>query len=286
MSNWKKSPFRGNSTLRDRWPIEQDLLDPWAGDEALYPIEDRQHTHALYDAQKYVEYILWAKRAGIPMEISHDDTHIQKATHLCSLDFLANLTEDWVPDIGLFAQERVLGPFAPYVDLQVLCGAVLCFSPLLKHSITPAGRFADTQKSMHKIALGIQAKSPCMIWERNEQGYVNALLPIAPQLVPDGYVHNLPTSQYFIARISPTEHGWKASCVLPIPVIHQNYVYNILYLEWIKLQQHGGRIFWEDILRYRSELVYRSTIEHCYIHAYEETIQCWEYFLSPVEVEN
>ena len=285
MSNWKKSPFRSSSTLRDRWPIEQDLLDPWAGDEILYPIEDLQHAHALYDEQALADYLTWAKKKGIPQEISHDDAHIQKSTHLCTLDFLANLTEDWVPDVALFAQDRVIGPFAPYPKLQVLCGAVLCFSPLLKHGITPAGRFADTQKSEHKIALGIQAKSPCMIWER-EGNNIKALLPLAKQLTPTGIVHNLPDSRFCIARVCPTEYGWEASCVLPVPVVHYKYVYNILYLEWIKLQQNGGRIFWEDVLRYRAELIYRSTIEHCYIHAYEETIQCWEYFLSPVLAEN
>ena len=286
MSSWKKSPFRSNNTLRDRWPIAQDLIDPWAGDEIFYPIEDLAHAHALFDAQKRKDYILQAEQNGISKHIRHDDSHVQKATHLCSLDFLANLTEDWVPDIGLFAQERVLGPFAPYPKLRRLCGAILCFSPLLKHGITAAGRFADTQNSAHKIALGIQAKSPCMIWERQEYNQVKPLLALTRHLIPKGEIKRLPQSQYFVARICPTTAGWTASCVLPVPTIHQAYIHNILILEWIKLQQSGGRMFWEDVLRYRAELIYRSALEYCFINAYEETLTCWESFLSPVVGEN
>ena len=286
MSNWKKSPFRSTSTLRDRWPIAQDLIDPWAGDEILYPIEDQKHAHALFDATKLKSYLAWAKEQGLSKTIRHDDSHVQKATHLCSLDFLANLTEDWVPDIGLFAQERVLGPFAPYPKLKRLCGAILCFSPLLKHGITAAGRFADTQNSAHKIALGIQAKSPCMIWEREENNHVQPLLAVAKHLIPKGEVQGLPQSRFFVARMCPTNNGWTTSCVLPVPMIHTSYIHNMLILEWIKLQQSGGRMFWEDVLRYRAELIYRSTLEYCFIHAYEETLACWESFLSPVVGEN
>ncbi len=286
MSNWKKSPFRSTNTLRDRWPISQNLMDPWAGDEIFYPIEDLEHAHALFEEKKLNAYIQWAKERGISSTLRHDDSQIQHATHLCTLTFLSNLTEDWVPDIGLFAEERVLGPFAPYPNLRVLCGAILCFSPLLKHGITAAGRFADTQNSEHKIALGIQAKSPCMVWEIQNRNKVRPLLELTHQLIPNGEVKGLPESRYCVARICPTIDGWTASCVLPVPRIHIAYVRNILRLEWIKLQQSGGRMFWEDVLRYRAELIYRSALEYCFLHAHEETLRCWESFLLPAVGEN
>ena len=72
MSNWKKSPFRSTSTLRDRWPIAQNLMDPWAGDEILYPIEDQKHAQALFDETKLKSYFAWAKEKGLSKIIRHD----------------------------------------------------------------------------------------------------------------------------------------------------------------------------------------------------------------------
>jgi hypothetical protein len=286
MSNWKKSPFRSTTTLRDRWPVEQDLLDPWAGDEVFYPIEDLNYSQSLHNEQCLEEYIKKANKKGYSRIPTYDDSYVQKATQLCSLSFLANLTEDWVPDIAMFAEERVLGPFAPYPQLKILCGAILCFSPLLKHGITAAGRFADTQKSAFGSALGIQAKSPCMIWQQTINKEVKPLLPMSERYIPQERVHGLPDSSFFIGRICPTKDGWQASCLLPIPIVGARYVYNMLTMEWLKLQQSDARMFWEDVLRYRSELIYRSALEYCFIHAPKETIQCWDSYLSLVVEEN
>ena len=285
MSVWKKSPFRAQHDLRDRYPIIQDQLDPWGGDEYFYPIEDIDFNLSLYNIKKRGEYIKSRSRDGFSTDLIHDGSRLNTPTELCSVHFLANLTEDWVPDIGMFGQERVLGPFAPYSSLQVLCGAILCFSPLLKHGVTPAGRFADTQKSDCILSLGTQAKTPCMLWRQQDQ-HVFPLLPLAQHYHPIGKVQNLPNQELFIARISPLTSHWEASCVLPIPAAHTKYLYNRLMLEWLKLQQSNTRVFWEDILRYRSELVYRSILEYCYIYAHKETILCWESYLSHATMVN
>ena len=218
MSNWKKSPFRSSISLRDRWPVEQDLIDPWAGDEYFYPFEDPKFYASLYNHEALNKYIENAKLNGYKVDLKHDDSTILNSTELCSIDLLANLTEDWIPDIAIFAEERVLGPFAPNSGLRKLCGAVLCFSPLLNHGLTAAGRFADTQRSSFSKNLGIQAKSPCMIWEKTEEKQVKPMLPLANQYLPQEDVSNLPESAFFIARICPTIDGWQASCVLPIPI--------------------------------------------------------------------
>ena len=286
MSNWKKSPFRSQTSLRDRYPIEQNLLDPWAGDECFYPIEDHDFAQAVHDNDLLKQYITTAKQKGYSRIPKHDDYQLLKAEYLCPLSYLANITEDWVPDIGMFAQERVLGPFAPFNHFRVLCGAILCFSPLLKHGITPAGRFSDTQKSIYSVVIGIQAKSPCMIWKQDGNGHVIPLLPIAPQYIPKDPVQNIPKEQYFIGRICPTIHGWITCCALPIPVVETQYITNMISMEWLKLQQSNALMFWEDVLRYRGELIYRSALEYCFIHAYQETIQCWDSFLLDVQVEN
>ena len=286
MSTWKKSPFRSASTLRDRYPIEQDLVDPWAGDECFYPIEDLDFSRALHDEDLRKQYCKMAKQKGYTKAPQHDDYQLLKAEYLCPLSYLANITEDWVPDIGMFAQERVLGPFAPYQSLGILCGAVLCFSPLLKQGITPAGRFSDTQKSRYSVVIGIQAKSPCMIWKKEKHDYLTPLLPIASQYIPTEPVKNIPNNDFFIGRVCPTTSGWIACCTLPLPHVEIRYIHNMLRMEWLKLQQSSAVLFWEDVLRYRAELIYRSALEYCFIHAYTETIQCWESFLWDVQEEN
>jgi len=286
MSIWKKSPFRATQSLRDRYPIHQDLLDPWGGDEAFFPLHDEEFILALHDKDALQKFLSRCKREGFKRDIIHDGSRLNMVTELCSIEFLSNLAEDWIPDIGIFGEERVLGPFAPHPQLRILCGAILCFSPLLKHGITPAGRFADTQKSPYKISLGLQAKTPCMVWRRDKDQHVTPLLPLAQHYHPIGPVHNLPKQEFFIARISPLKSYWQASCVLPVPKVNIPYLQNRLMLEWLKLQQTNARIFWEDILRYRAELVYRSILEYCYIDLYKETILCWDSFLSPVTTES
>ena len=285
MSVWKKSPFRAQHDLRDRYPILQELLDPWGGDEAFYPLEDKEFMLALHESSRLEQYLLQSARKGHKKQLIHDGSRLNPTSELCSEIFLANLTEDWIPDIGLFGQERVLGPFAPYPAWKILCGAILCFSPLLKHGVTPAGRFVDTQKSNHTLSLGLQAKTPCMLWKQKDQ-CVEPLLPLATHYRPTGKIHKLPNQTCFVARISPLQAGWTASCVLPVPEIETKYLYNRLLLEWLKLQRSNARIFWEDILRYRSELIYRSILEYCYIYQYKETISCWESYFSRATTES
>ena len=286
MSNWKKSPFRSPVEMRDRWPIVQDLLDPWAGDECFYPFDQSRLHQSLLNKEDLEQYIQERIQQNTSIKLVHDGAPLQTCRQPCEQELLANITEDWVPDIGLFVQERVLGPFAPHHPFQILCGAILCFSPLLKHGITPAGRFADLRNNKRSASIGIQAKAPSMIWHIDQHQKATPLLPLGSAYIPTSPIHNVAANSLIIARISPTSKGWSAHCILPIPTVGKKYIWNRLFLEWLEFQRCNKRIFWEDILRYRSELLYRSALEYCFVYAQEETKKCWDSYFSHVVQEN
>ena len=57
MSYWKKAPFGIPPDLRSSWPIEQDAVDPWAGDELSFLQDSDAYIKALYCRKKQAEYI-------------------------------------------------------------------------------------------------------------------------------------------------------------------------------------------------------------------------------------
>ena len=100
---------------------------------------------------------------------------------------LADLCEDVVPDIGIYAIDRVFGPMGHFANLQ-LVGAIMAFAPLLDHHKTPIGqlnaenrRFTQTQR----LSMACQAMTPVMLYEIDDhqcilyfllQGNINILL--------------------------------------------------------------------------------------------------------------
>ena len=135
-------------------------------------------------------------------------------------------------------------------------------------------------------SIGVQAKAPTMIWYINTHKEATPLLPVSPQYCPTSPIENLIPNSNIIARFFPTKDGWKACCVMPIPIVGTKYIWNRLWLEWLELQRCNKRIFWEDILRYRSELLYRSTLEYCFLYAKEETQRCLDLYFLPVTKES
>ena len=80
MSVWKKSPFRAQHDLRDRYPILQELLDPWGGDEAFYPLEDKEFMLALHESSCLEQYLLQSARKGYKKQIIHDGSRLNPIT--------------------------------------------------------------------------------------------------------------------------------------------------------------------------------------------------------------
>ncbi len=279
MSHWKKAPFGNPAELRATWPIKQDVFDPWAGDELSNAQNDTAYLSALHSRQHQQEYLRKAQQDGLKITPFFDRSIIHKAAAILSDAQLAAIAEDWVPDLGIFAEERVLGPFAPQPRLRTLCGAVLSFSPLLEHSFTPIGQYGSLKsrkKGLHR--LGVQAKTPAMLWKINADQSVSALLPVEERYKPKGPIEIKYQTPFVIAKITNTESGYKLNAALPLTHVSKDYVFNRVRLEWVRLQYHNRYIYWEDMLRFRSELLYRSCLEYCFINHKKETQQCLDIF--------
>ena len=279
MSYWKKAPFGNSASLRDSWPIDQETFDPWAGDELHSLPCDSDYIQSLEDIQKQRQFLAKALKDSMKILPFHDRSIIHKAQSVMSDTQLAAIAEDWVPDIGLFAEERVLGPFAPRHKLRTLCGAILSFSPLLRHNCTPIGQYGSLKsRTKGSHSLGIQAKTPVVPWKIHDNDSVSPLLPIEERYIPNMPLQSLPQTPFMIARIVASSTGYTLSCVLPLPAVSPQYLFNRMRLEWIRLQYQNRYIYWEDMLRFRAELLYRSSLEYCFVHHKKETEQCLDTF--------
>jgi hypothetical protein len=190
---------------------------------------------------------------------------------------IADICEDTVPDIGIFAREQVFGPFKSEQCLDILSGAVLSLSPLLAGNLLPLGRFCR-QRPRPPKRLGRQfatlARTPAMLW-RLDRGPPEPMLPLYGTYRPEGKVAGLPDAPAMVARIAATESGPEACCVMPMPLVDPSHPLERIRIEWLRLQRHCFPFFWEDLLCYRSELLYRSACEWGWTHARKEVIRCW-----------
>ena len=183
---------------------------------------------------------------------------------------LAALCEDRIPDIGAYATDRVFGPLSDNLNNSaahaVLAAAVLFFSPTAPHHTSPAGRACDDRPKLPanvRTAIMTVAKSPALLWKVLPNQHIQPLLPISSHLCPQQTVKHLPNSPFMIARVAwtPTPHAY---CVLPLSTVHIDNIFYRLWLEWLRVQRHTIKICWEDLLRFRSELLYRSVGEYLY----------------------
>jgi len=198
---------------------------------------------------------------------------------------LADLCEDVVPDIGIYAIDRVFGPLGHFANLQ-LVGAIMAFAPLLDHHKTPIGqlnaenrRFTQTQR----LSMACQAMTPVMLYEIDEH-QLHPLLPIARQyqhsfLFSENLKHRFKGAKKLICRVYNIGDGrYHIGCALPLVDIDADFVYTVVMREYMRLQRNAKRLFWEDILCYRSEIIYLHACMYSYVHYYKETETCWSYY--------
>ena len=117
-----------------------------------------------------------------------------------------------------------------------------------------------------------------MLW-RTEG--VEPLLPISDRWLPEGPVSGLPETPSFVGRIYKTPDGWQCCCVLPLPLLPDpGPLQARIHLELMRLRRFERRISWEDVLRDRGEVLYRSVCEQLWLE--EDTrsalAACWSEF--------
>lgn len=308
MRNWKKSPFAMMDIGRE---ASKPILDcGFDGDASIYKVGsyenykiranylerpvmseedflqmDRNFFETYQKSYRLSDYHIFAEQLCLYHEPYYAHRAYREVIDVLDDRLLANLCEDVVPDIGIYGIDRVFGPMGDHANLQ-LVGAVMAFAPLLDHQKTPIGqlnaenrRFTQTQR----LSMACQAMTPVMLYEI-EDHELRPLLPIAHQYQrPLRFSKNL--KQHFcgahkvLCRVYNLGDGnFYIGCPLPLFDVDSDFIYRVVMREFLRLQRNAKRLFWEDILCYRSEITYLHACMYAFSHFYEETIQCWSYY--------
>jgi len=207
---------------------------------------------------------------GLPATPHHDKRPSKIAPiHLEALQ-VWEMLENGVPDVVMIALDRVLGPYADEVlhrDLHRIAVEAFAFSPTVDIGLPATKRWAqDVLRPSPEIRAAMRAfeHSPAMLWEVTEQGECTPLLPLADAYCPSGSVLGEPQKlprckgETLVARIAPIKDGtWQILGGLWVHAPPLAGLLERLELEHLRLSRHERRLTWEDLLRFRAELLYR-----------------------------
>ncbi|MCB9761073.1 MAG: hypothetical protein H6739_14635 [Alphaproteobacteria bacterium] len=196
---------------------------------------------------------------------------------------LCDVVTDYVPDAGMTAPDRFLGPWAdaaPSRALQRAAAANLCFLPTMDGGGSALQRWAGTPpKPAQALRAAARAArhAPPMLW-RVEAGRWTPLLPLAAPYAPDGDVKGAiaplePERPIVcaVARLYPVaDAGWFAFAAVGLGrEIPTEPLMERLRLELLRARRHERRATFEDLLRRRPEVLYRWCATWCWLRAEE-----------------
>jgi hypothetical protein len=287
------------------WPLGGVALDPYAGDEALFMAGDYGDylTHGtrigaakLLDESRYLnldarfEALYRALLDGehVYGELSkvarallvwgaptHDRRPAPIVPHVLDDRDLALMAEDQLSQLGIIAPDRILGPFADAVlprSLRVVAGAAMCFAPEVPPGVPAWSRVIKRPPRPPRdvrMALRAMARVPPMVWRIGSDDMVDPYLPVAPSVVPTGPVTGLPPTPGVVGRMVPGPDGWVLVAGLPLPALPPAESLSArLHLELLRLRRRERRLSFEDLLRDRGEVLYRSCAEWLYCAGY------------------
>lgn len=280
----------------DAWPTHSDAADPWAGDEwldergshdnhvtlggRLGRIEHDELDASFLDVWREVvrgeaeesDLTPLAAALSIPTKRTHDSRPPQVGPFPVTDVVLADIVEDTLPDVGLVAADRLLGPWADErFRRELVCAAAvhLCWLPMLDHNGSPCDRWANNGRkptiAMRKSVRAV-SKAPPMLWTRDWK----PLLPLLDHFVPDGPVSGrvVPLAgeqEVVLARVTPTSEGWHCNGAIGLPSTPPlDRLLRRLDLELLRSRRHERRMTWEVFLRARPEVLYRASTSWCW----------------------
>lgn len=221
------------------------------------------------------ELLKLSNRLGLPQTPHHDKRPSKVAVEPVPGLRIWEMFENGVPDGTPIALDRVLGPYAdrPLTrDLHRVAVEAFAFSPTADFGMPAMQRWArDVSRPSPKIRAGMRAiaHAPAMLWEVDEDGECAPMLPLSPPYLPSGTVYgavaHLPhaNGSHLLGRIYPTQDGnWHISGGLSVNAPPLDTLMDRLELEHLRLSRHERRLTWEDLLRYRAELLYRLCATH------------------------
>jgi len=281
------------------WPVGVDLADPYAGDELWSPV-DANPRRAEIEA-----LLIRAVRTGLPehydeaeAEIRSEQLHSEKfwdkrpvseAPLLPTDMWFADISENWVPDIGVIAPDRVFGPLGESGlsrRQRVIAAGVMAFAVTIPPNVRPADRWEGDRIANprpDRLTVRTVFRAPAMLWRvRDGQWYPR--LPLVERFVPDDQVRMLPLEEAtsaldvadgdWIARVFRVEaQGWYAALAVPaLETVPIDTLMRRLRLAWWRLRLRQPAATWEDALRFRAEILYRFCAEHQWL--VEENAEC------------
>lgn len=205
----------------------------------------------------------WCNKTGIPFTPWHETSGVVRAETLIPLEVLSNLCEDFVPHIGAFIHDLLWGGFA---GPTILSGAIASTLPLLKNGQCVLAKVADRRPKLtpaeYHQSLTAHHRTPTMIWRKSGNSVYPAL-PLAQQYHPSSLNNLEYLPDTFVGKIICINHQWVPHFVAPVhqPEIAIRVTKARLLLAWFRYRRHSHNICLEDILRERSDIIYRTNTE-------------------------
>ncbi len=194
--------------------------------------------------------------------------------------WFAEIAEDVLPDVGLLAPDRVLGPRAdapPTCRERILAAGVLALAPFDTPRVRPLDRWLrEPVPAEVRAAVRAVDRAPPCAW-RIEATDCTPLLPMDPSRVPSGPVSRAPSfegdpvvplaSGTWIARCVPgPTGGWLAVLAAPAGASISLLATRLRIEAWLVRSRFPG-LPWEDVLRDRGEVLYRWAYERIALDA-------------------
>ncbi|RME24931.1 MAG: hypothetical protein D6798_10095 [Deltaproteobacteria bacterium] len=226
-----------------------------------------------------------ADRMGLTPPPRFDRRRARPAPRRVGDGLLADVCEDKLPDVGLFAPERVLGPFAELPLSRAarrVSGAVMAFSRVLPQGQRAIDRFYREKPRPdveERAIVKCIERCPPMLWRPEAGGGLTPLLPLAAGFRLAGPVDGVPAAPAVVGRAVPLrgDGAWLA-CALPLPAVPDPAIIERrLTWELWRLRRHEMRLTWEDLLRERGELLTRTCLEWCWEAGATEAGSPWRW---------
>ncbi len=278
-------PWDGASTLPDpdaSWADHLAWARPPLPDQATWAAEDGLWQHQTWEVLRGErswqdpEWLATSQRLGLVGPRTHDKRPLPLAPFPLDLALQADMLENQAPDLPEAALDFVLGPYAdlaPPQSLRNLAAAVTLFLRVHDHGRRTVDAWVRDAGRPHldlRRALKALGRAPPMLWDTTVNPWV-PLLPVMDGARPTSPVEGEVTplvpgpTLCAVARVVPLPDGrWVAHTALGLPQPPpQDLLLRRLMLTLWRVRRAHRRATWEDALRARPEVLYRTCATWC-----------------------
>ncbi|MBK9365744.1 MAG: hypothetical protein IPN01_05405 [Deltaproteobacteria bacterium] len=211
-----------------------------------------------------------AEALGLTYRVHFDKRPALPAPHALSERLLAELAEDYSPDLVMIGADRVLGPWADEPisrEVRRYAASLAAFIPCMDEGGTAVARWSNLEPPPSvddRAALRNIQLAPPTLWSVDGDRWT-PLLEIAPRRVPTGPVQadfaflTPCPARFVVARVYRlADESWRAFAPIVLPAAPSvDALRRRLTLELWRVRRVERRTTWDDMLRRRADLVYR-----------------------------